>query len=177
MKACCRCQDGGDIYGPIWWGEKTENELARWICADGRQRARGKEEFYMDVLSVSCAQDTRNCSKYWLECWCRGGNYESRWFQNKINYSETGGMCWHRFLTRVMEGDFDKKKVADLKETKRWTGLESADRACPMDQKNMLWRCWFARSGARPMERCRWSQGRRRGHGLYKNLDDSVVIS
>ena len=105
-----------------------------------------------------------------------GGNYESRWFQNKINYSETGGMCWHRFLTRVMEGDFDKKKVADLKETKRWTGLESADRACPMDQKNMLWRCWFARSGARPMESCRWSQGMRRGSGLCENLDDSVVI-
>jgi hypothetical protein len=41
-------------------------------------------------------------------------------------------------LTRVKEGDFDKEKVADLKETKKWTRLESADGARPMDQRNML---------------------------------------
>ena len=46
----------------------------------------------------------------------------------------------------------------------------------PMDQKNMLRRCWFVRSDARPMESCRWSQGRRRESGLYENLDDSVVV-
>ena len=36
-------------------------------------------------------------------------------------------MFWHRFLTRVKEGDFYEGKVADLKETKRCTGLESTD--------------------------------------------------
>ena len=46
----------------------------------------------------------------------------------------------------------------------------------PMNQKNMLWRCWFVCSGARPMESCRWSQGSRRGSRLYENLDDSVVV-
>ena len=37
-----------------------------------------------------------------------------------------GGMCWHRFLTRVKEGDFGEEKMADLEETKRYTVLESA---------------------------------------------------
>ena len=41
-------------------------------------------------------------------------------------------------MTRVKEGDFNEGKVADLKETKRCTGLESADGARPMDQRNML---------------------------------------
>ena len=30
-------------------------------------------------------------------------------------------------MTRVKEGDFNERKVADLKEIKRCTGLESAD--------------------------------------------------
>ena len=84
--------------------------------------------------------------------------------------------CWHRFLTRVKEGDFGEGKVTDLEETKRCTVLESADGVRPMDQRSMPWRCWFVRSGARPMESCRRSQGGRRGSGLYENLDDSVVI-
>ena len=84
--------------------------------------------------------------------------------------------CWHRFLTRVKEGDFYEGKVADSKETKRCTELESADGSPPMGQRNMLRRCWFVCSGARPMESCRWSQERRRGSWLYENLDDSVVI-
>ena len=50
---------------------------------------------------------------------------------------------------------FCEEKVADLEETKRCTVLESADGVCPMGQKNILWRCWFIRSGARPMESCR----------------------
>jgi hypothetical protein len=36
-------------------------------------------------------------------------------------------------LTHVKKGDFYKGKVADLKETKRCTGLESADRS-PSDE-------------------------------------------
>ena len=36
-------------------------------------------------------------------------------------------MCWHHFLTRVKEGDFGEGKVADSKETKRCTEVESAD--------------------------------------------------
>ena len=42
------------------------------------------------------------------------------------------------FLTRVKEGDFNVRKVADLEETKRCIGLESADGVCPMGQRNML---------------------------------------
>ena len=57
-----------------------------------------------------------------------------------------------------------------LEEIKRYTGLESADGVRPMDQENMLWRCWFVRSGARPMESCRWSRGRRRGSGLSTRI-------
>ena len=41
-------------------------------------------------------------------------------------------------MTGVKEGDFNEGKVADLKETEGYTRLESADGACPMDQKNML---------------------------------------
>ena len=36
-------------------------------------------------------------------------------------------MCWHRFSTRVKEGDFGEGKVDDSKETKRCTELGSAD--------------------------------------------------
>jgi len=36
-------------------------------------------------------------------------------------------------MTGVKEGDFNEGKVADLKETKRYTGLESADGVRPMD--------------------------------------------
>ena len=43
--------------------EKTESESAPWICADGRQKVRGKEEFYLAVLSVSCARGMMNCFK------------------------------------------------------------------------------------------------------------------
>ena len=55
-----------DIYEQNQRGgsdEKTESESAPWICADGRQKVRGKEEFYLAVLSVSCARGTRNCFK------------------------------------------------------------------------------------------------------------------
>ena len=86
------------------------------------------------------------------------------------------GVCWHHFLTHVKEGDSCEGKVADLEETKRCTELKSANGIRPMDQRNMLWRCRFARSGARPMESCRWSQGRRRGFRFYEDLDDSVIV-
>jgi len=46
---------------------------------------------------------------------------------------------------------FVKRKVADLEENKRCTELESADGVRPMDQGNMLRRCWSASSGAWPM--------------------------
>ena len=61
-------------------------------------------------------------------------------------------MCWHRFLARVKEGNFCEGDVADLEETRRWTGSESADGVRPMDQGNMLRRCWSASSGAWPMK-------------------------
>ena len=93
-----------------------------------------------------------------------------------LAFGITEPICWHHFLTRVKEGDFCEEKVADLEETKRCTVLESVDGVRPMDQRNMLWRCWFVRSGVRSMDSCRWSQERRRGPRLYENLDDSVVI-
>ena len=72
---------------------------------------------------------------------------------SKANYNCTSAtLCWHRFLTRVKEGDSCEGKVADLEETKRCTGLESADGVHPMGQKNKLWRCWSASSGIRPMK-------------------------
>ena len=57
----------GDIYGPVRIGEKTEGESARSICADGRQRAKGKEEFYPVVRGKPCAQGTKNGFECWLE--------------------------------------------------------------------------------------------------------------
>ena len=48
-----------------------------------------------------------------------------------------GGMCWHRFLTRIKEGDFCEEKMTDLEEIKRCTVLESADGVRSMDQRNM----------------------------------------
>ena len=43
-----------------------------------------------------------------------------------------------QLLTRVKEVDFCEGKVADLEETKRFTGLESADGVRPVGQRNML---------------------------------------
>jgi len=40
-------------------------------------------------------------------------------------------------LTRIKKGDFGNGKVADLKETKGYTGLESADGVKTVDQKNI----------------------------------------
>ena len=45
------------------------------------------------------------------------------------------------FLTRVKKADSCEEKMADLEETKRYTGLESADGARPMGQRNILRRC------------------------------------
>jgi len=42
------------------------------------------------------------------------------------------------FLIRVKGGDLCEGNMADLKETKRYTDLESADGVHPMDQENML---------------------------------------
>ena len=94
------------------------------------------------------------------------------WYKIAINKTT----CWHRFLTRIKGGDFYEEKVTDLEEIKRCTVLESADGVRPMGQKNMLWKYWSASSGIRPMESCRWSQRRKRGSGLYENLDDSIVV-
>ena len=62
------------------------------------------------------------------------------------------------------------KKPKDVQGWNRPMGVRS------LNQRNMLRRCWSTRSGSRPMESCRWSQGRRRASGFYENLDDSVVI-
>ena len=48
----------GNIYGPVWVGEKTEGESAHWVCTDGRRKARGKEEFY-PVVRVSHVHGVR----------------------------------------------------------------------------------------------------------------------
>ena len=45
------------------------------------------------------------------------------------------------FFTRVKKGDFCEENVADLEETKRCKGLESADGVRPMGQRNILRRC------------------------------------
>ena len=60
--------------------------------------------------------------------------------QNKL-FRNWGACVDTVFLTRVKEGDFCEGKVADLEETKRCTGLESADGVRPMGQRNILRRC------------------------------------
>ena len=78
-------------------------------------------------------------------------------------------------MTRVKKGDFCEGKVADLEETKRCTGLESAD-GSPSDEpgeysaKMLISPLWYSADEELPMK------SRRRGSGLYENLDDSVVI-
>ena len=44
-------------------------------------------------------------------------------------------------MTRVKEGDSCEGKMTDLEETKKYTGLESADGARPMGQRNILRIC------------------------------------
>jgi len=78
------------------------------------------------------------------------------------------GTCQGRWFLWREGGRFGRNQKMYRVGIGRWSS--------PMDQGNMLWRCWFVRSGARPMESCRWSRGRRRGSGLYENLDDSIVI-
>jgi len=100
-----------------------------------------------------------------------------------INFGATGkllrnwGACvdtifWHVSRKVILM----KGRWPIWKKPKGEQRLELADGACLMGQRNILWKCWFARSGARPMENFRWSQGRRRGPRLYENLDESVVI-
>ena len=78
-------------------------------------------------------------------------------------------------MTRVKKGDFCEEKVADLEETKRCTGLESAD-GSPSNgpgeysAKMLISPLWYSADEEVPMKL------RRRGSGLYENLDDSVVI-
>ena len=57
--------------------------------------------------------------------------------QNKL-FKNWGACVDTVFLTRVNEGDFCEEKVADLEETKRYTGLASADGARLMGQRNIL---------------------------------------
>ena len=59
-------------------------------------------------------------------------------FGAKINYSEIGGHVLTLFFDTCQERCFDEGEVADLKETKRCTGSESADGVRPMGPKNIL---------------------------------------
>ena len=60
-------------------------------------------------------------------------------------------------MTRVKEGDFCEEKVADLEETKRCTGLESAD-GSPSDgpeeysAKMLICLLWSSADGELPMK-------------------------
>ena len=60
-------------------------------------------------------------------------------------------------MTRVKEGDFCEGKVADLEETKRCTGLESAD-GSPSDgpgensAKMLISPLWYSADGELPMK-------------------------
>ena len=61
------------------------------------------------------------------------------------------------FLTRVKECDFYEGKVADLKETKRCTGLESADRSLSNEPeeyavKMLICLFWCSVDGELPMK-------------------------
>ena len=57
--------------------------------------------------------------------------------QNKL-FQNWGACVDTVFMIRVKEGDFCEGKMADLEETKRCTGLESADGVRLMGQRNML---------------------------------------
>ena len=60
-------------------------------------------------------------------------------------------------MTRVKEGDFCEEKVADFEETKRCTGLESAD-GSPSDEpgeyfaKMLIYLLWSSADGELPMK-------------------------
>ena len=75
------------------------------------------------------------------------------------------------FLTRVKEGDSCEGKMADLEETKRHTGLESADGPEEYSTKMLICQLWCSADGELPMK----SRKERRIRTLRK-LDDSVII-
>ena len=66
-------------------------------------------------------------------------------------------ICRHHFLTCVKEGDFCEGKVANLKETKRYIRLESAD-GSPSDgpgeysTKMLISPLWYSADGELPMK-------------------------
>ena len=53
-----------DLSGQV--KRRKVNRRVGLVRTEGRG-ARGKEEFYLAVLSVPCAQDSRSCSGSWLE--------------------------------------------------------------------------------------------------------------
>ena len=114
------------------------------------------------------SQITNYETKTIIQSW---GKFEE--CEHAVNHQATvDTVFWHvsRKVISVNERWPIQKKPKDAQSWNRPIEVR------PMDQENILRRCWLVRSGARPMESCRWSQERRRESGLYENLDDSVVI-
>ena len=116
METCCRYKGGRRYLWPNLGKWKDE----RWIGAFGlcgrKVKGQGQRRVLPDHMGVSHMHGVRG-----LALNAGWSSFGTKWIILKL-----GGMCWHHFLTRVKEGDFNKGKVPDLKEIKRWTGLESA---------------------------------------------------
>ena len=104
---------------------------------------------------------------------CHIGNESSTRCQiEKLKISS----CWHHFLTWVKKGDLLKGRLLICKKPKDVQDQNQQMECSRWARRNILWRCWSARFGDRPMRSCRWSQEERRKPELYKDSDDSVVI-
>jgi len=178
MEACCRCQAKGCylwVKPKGWIGRKDEKwitalDLCRWEA-----KGQGQRRIFPGCTEACRMHKIRGTA---LNADWNVSKKEQSWIEiiseQQINYSETGGMCWHCFLTRDKEGDFCEGNVADLKESKRCIGSGSADWVQPMGQRNIPWRCWSAWWWAD--EELPMNHKRKRKSEFSEDLDDSVVI-
>ena len=166
METCCRYKDGMWYLWPSLGKWKDE----RWIGALGLCGRKVKGQGQRRVLPSCTGQAVCTGYEEWL--WMLVGviSEQNNLFRNWGACVDT--IFWH--VSRKVI--FVKRRWPIWKKPKDAQGWNRPMEVCPMGQENILRSCWSASSGIRPMKSYRWSQGRRRGSGLYKNRDDSVVV-